>query len=675
MIFPSVICEFPWWNCYNASTYTESSTYSQNLNTVINDLSRNAVQGFNTSSSGQSPNTVYGLLQCFGNASVTNCSDCSRQAYNVALSNCSNDIGVKVWMDECFLRYDNSNFISTLDTTFETLWNSNNISSNMESFISTTSSLLLNLSNQAYIPANKLFAVGSANYATSNMVYGLVQCWRYLSIKDCKTCLLQARKALEQCCSPKQGARAQSGSCIVRYESSPFLLDVVELSPSPSPSPLPSSEASSPHPTTSTPVAHAPSETKYQAKSNEKSSKKPPLILGLVGGIVLVLLICLIAMRKRLKSAIFARPVTVPAHNEEIELLQQEQRFIFSLEELAEATENFHENKKLGQGGFGVVYKGRTKDGKEIAVKKLFAKSTQVNKEFVNEVKVVANVQHRNLVKLLGCCAEGDEKLIVYEYLPNKSLDTFLFDPEKCRLLDWQKRYNIIVGIVRGLLYLHRDSPMKIIHRDIKPHNILLDNKLNPKIADFGLARFFTEDETHIQTRAAGTDGYMAPEYAMQQHLSVKADVYSFGVVVLGIVSGKKNTVIQNLSEWAWRLYKGGNILDMVDSRVLEECLEEQALRCTHVGLLCVQADPALRPPMSDVNLMISSSSVPLPIPTKPGFLTSIASKSRSKSSSGNDECKKSTASQTSGTTTSSTSSVHKNESNVSLETRDSIQK
>ncbi|KAH9317732.1 hypothetical protein KI387_019501, partial [Taxus chinensis] len=208
------------------------------------------------------------------------------------------------------------------------------------------------------------------------------------------------------------------------------------------------------------------------------------------------------------------------------------------------------------EGGFGAVYKGTTRDRKEIAVKKLSARSTQGKKEFMNEVQLVAGVQHRNLVKLLGCCVEGDERLLVYEYLPNRSLDTFLFDLEKRRELDWQTCYNIIIGISRGLLYLHQDSHMRIIHRDIKANNILLDDKLNAKIADFGLARLFLDDETHIQTRVAGTYGYMAPEYAMRGQLSIKADVYSFGVLLLEIIAGRKNTdynfpqEMQNLLEW-----------------------------------------------------------------------------------------------------------------------------
>ncbi|GLJ21213.1 hypothetical protein SUGI_0388600 [Cryptomeria japonica] len=659
MIFPLVICDFPWPVCNNASTYTNLSTYSQNLNTVINDLSQNAVEGFRKSSSGQSPDTVYGLLQCFGNASAEKCSNCSRQAYSVALRNWGNDKGVRVWMDNCFLRYDNTNFSSALDTTFELLENGQNISSNVQGFISTTSGLLLNLSGEA---TNNLFAVGTAYFTSDQVygfevVYGLAQCWTDLSIKDCTTCLSQARQELEECCSSQQGARAMSGSCIVRYEKNAFFTPLLDLS-----SPSPSS------PQTST----------------EKSSKSLPLILGLVGGMIMALLICLIAMRKRLKSAIFGGTVTrnedMHGFSPEIGLLQQDQQFFFSLEELAEATENFHENKKLGEGGFGVVYKGRTKDGKEIAVKKLSAKSTQGNEQFMNEVKLVANVQHRNLVKLLGCCTEGDERLIVYEYFPNKSLDTFLFDPETCRLLDWQKRYNIIIGIARGLLYLHEDSQMRIIHRDIKANNILLDDKLNPKIADFGLAKLFPDGETHmqtrvagtygsdymtpeygmqgqlqsIQTRIAGTYGYMAPEYAMRGRLSVKADVYSFGVLLLEIVSGKKNTDhihilkgTQTLVEWAWRLYKGGNTPEMVDPTISEECPQEQALRCIHVGLVCVQADAKLRPLMSDITVMISNSSIALPIPAEPAFLTrsrSLASTSRSKSRS--------------GTTTSSTSGI-----------------
>ncbi|KAH9302297.1 hypothetical protein KI387_013880, partial [Taxus chinensis] len=550
--FPCVISDSLWFTCNNASTYTEGSTYSSNLGRVITDLVRNTPQssGFNTTSFGQSSNKVYGLLQCFGNISAEKCSNCSREANKTLHEyNCRNDIGGRVWMDECFLRYDNSNFISTLDTHVNVLSDWRDVTENTDTFKSTTSSLLSNLSDQAYIPANKLGAAGKANYSTSEQVYGLVQCWRDLSIHDCRKCLFTAREAVKS--STARASQALLGSCIVRFGINPFF-NSGESSPSPEASPPP--------------------KTSSETKSIKGRRFSP-----------------------------------------EFGLLMEKQHFIFSLVELAEATDNFHHNKKLGEGGFGAVYKGTTRDRKEIAVKKLSARTTQGKKEFMNEVRLMANVQHRNLVKLLGCCAEGDERLLVYEYLPNRSLDTFLFDPEKRRELDWQTRYNIIIGIARGLLYLHQDSHMRIIHRDIKANNILLDDKLNPKIADFGLARLFPDDMTEIQSRAAGTYGYMAPEYAMRGQLSVKADVYSFGVLLLEIISARKNTdshfphEMQNLLEWAWRLFNVDDVLNMVDSTIRETCQEEQALRCIHIGLVCVQADAAVRPAMSNVIMMISN--------------------------------------------------------------------
>ncbi|GLJ19715.1 hypothetical protein SUGI_0357180 [Cryptomeria japonica] len=641
--------------CDNSSTFTNGSTYSTNLNLVINDLFLNAPKssGFNISSRGQSPNKIYGLLQCTGNISAERCSKCAVEANNSIHDLCPNDIGGKIWLDDCFMRYHNSNFISTLDTTGFHLLNTVDISKSRDAFENTTTGLLSNLSDKAYIPANKGYAVGSANYNATGIVYGLVQCWRDISIQDCRTCLVKARVNLSDCCSTKQGAQFLSGSCKVRYEIYHFF----DSAQSPSPSP----EGFIPPPL-STP--------------EKKSSKTLPIILGLVGGIILVLFICLIIFRKRVKSLFFKEPITIATPNQATEMhgvspeseLMQEHNLVFSLEALVKATQNFHDSNKLGEGGFGAVYKGTTRDGNEIAVKKLSAKSKQGKKEFMNEVKLVANVQHRNLARLLGCCVEGDQRLLVYDYFVNRSLDTFIFDVEKRKELDWQKRYNIITGIARGLLYLHQESQLRIIHRDIKANNILLDHKLIPKIGDFGLAKLFPEDKTHIHTRVAGTYGYMPPEYAMRGQLSVKVDVYSFGVVLLEIVSGRKNNDIdlpydmQHLVEWAWKLFQGGNTLNMVDSEA-SGVSEEQALRCIHVGLLCVQANATLRPVMSDVITMISSSSVTLPNPSMPAFVStgkSHSSKSEPKSmpSWGIEEHKIVTTSQISAATTSSSSGI-----------------
>ncbi|KAL8510003.1 hypothetical protein ACS0TY_017001 [Phlomoides rotata] len=214
----------------------------------------------------------------------------------------------------------------------------------------------------------------------------------------------------------------------------------------------------------------------------------------------------------------------------------------FSISTIVQATDNFSNNNKLGEGGFGPVYRGMLEDGREIAVKRLSKTSRQGVDELKNEVILIAKLQHRNLVRTLGCCAEGEENMLIYEYMPNSSLDLIIFDQTKSLLLDWQKRYGIINGIAKGLLYLHQDSRLRIIHRDLKASNILLDADMNPKISDFGLARSFGGNETEAQThRVVGTYGYMSPEYAIDGLFSIKSDVFSFGVLVLEIVSGKRN--------------------------------------------------------------------------------------------------------------------------------------
>ncbi|KAF3954927.1 hypothetical protein CMV_019792, partial [Castanea mollissima] len=255
---------------------------------------------------------------------------------------------------------------------------------------------------------------------------------------------------------------------------------------------------------------------------------------------------------------------------------------VFSLEEVATATNNFHVSNMLGRGGFGSVYKGKLHDGREIAVKRLSTSSQQGLEEFMNEVVVISKLQHRNLVRLLGCCTEGEEKMLIYEYMPNKSLDAIVFDPLNQRLLDWKKRFNIIEGIGRGLLYLHRDSRMKIIHRDLKASNILLDEDLNPKISDFGIARIFDGIENQANTkRIIGTYGYMSPEYAMQGLFSEKSDIFSFGVLLLEIVSGRRNISFYDddqyylsLVGFAWKLWNDGNSMALIEPLIWDPCFQ-----------------------------------------------------------------------------------------------------
>uniref|UniRef100_A0A0E0KFK8 Receptor-like serine/threonine-protein kinase n=1 Tax=Oryza punctata TaxID=4537 RepID=A0A0E0KFK8_ORYPU len=302
----------------------------------------------------------------------------------------------------------------------------------------------------------------------------------------------------------------------------------------------------------------------------------------------------------------------------------------FDIETILYATNNFSGDNKLGQGGFGPVYMGRLDSGQDIAVKRLSRRSTQGLREFKNEVKLIAKLQHRNLVRLLGCCIDSSERMLIYEYMHNRSLNTFLFNEEKQSMLNWSKRFNIINGIARGILYLHQDSALRIIHRDLKASNILLDRDMNPKISDFGVARIFGTDQTSAYTKkVVGTYGYMSPEYAMDGVFSMKSDVFSFGVLVLEIVSGKKNRGFYhneldlNLLRYAWRLWKEGRSLEFLDQSIAGTSPNvTEVLRCIQIGLLCVQEQPRHRPTMSAVTMMLGSESPALLEPCEPAFCT-----------------------------------------------------
>ncbi|KAJ3708458.1 hypothetical protein LUZ61_012163 [Rhynchospora tenuis] len=298
---------------------------------------------------------------------------------------------------------------------------------------------------------------------------------------------------------------------------------------------------------------------------------------------------------------------------------------VFDIETILQATDNFSKTNEVGQGGFGIVYKGKLPYGQEIAVKRLTGNSIQGLNEFMNEVTVVAKLQHRNLVGLLGCCIHNNDRMLIYEFLTNKSLDLFIFDSEKRATLGWRTRLDIIKGIARGLLYLHHDSRFNIIHRDLKAANILLDEEMNPKISDFGTARLFERDQAVIRTEiVVGTRGYMSPEYITEGKFSVKSDVYSFGVILLEIISGKRNNGNQNLVTYAWKLWEEQSILKLLDEVVESTGFATELSRCLHVGLLCVQKCPDNRPSMSSVFMMLSSDNLVLPTPKKSFIWRSI---------------------------------------------------
>ncbi|XP_073263037.1 probable LRR receptor-like serine/threonine-protein kinase At1g53440 [Populus alba] len=256
--------------------------------------------------------------------------------------------------------------------------------------------------------------------------------------------------------------------------------------------------------------------------------------------------------------------------------------------------------------------KGVLSDGTIIAVKQLSAKSKQGNREFVNEIGIISALQHPNLVRLYGCCINGKQLLLVYEYMENNSLAHVLYGKKEGQLnLDWPTRQRICVDIAKGLAFLHEESTLKIVHRDIKTTNVLLDGNMNAKISDFGMAKLDEEDDTHISTRVAGTMGYMAPEYALYGRLTYKADVYSFGIVALEIVTGMSNMSFQHnesfvcLLDWARSLQQNGDIMELVDPRLGSAFKKKEAARMIKVALLCTIQSPALRPTMSAVVRML----------------------------------------------------------------------
>ncbi|XP_048441743.1 probable leucine-rich repeat receptor-like serine/threonine-protein kinase At3g14840 [Pyrus x bretschneideri] len=335
------------------------------------------------------------------------------------------------------------------------------------------------------------------------------------------------------------------------------------------------------------------------------NSVSPGVVVGIVAGGIFIILVILSILWRR---GSLGQQKTVEDDLKGVDL----QTGKFTFKQLKAATTNFDKANKIGEGGFGSVYKGILADGTMIAVKQLSSKSKQGNREFVNEIGIISALQHPHLVSLYGCCIEGNQLLLVYEYMENNSVAHALFGVGESRLkLDWPTRHKICIGIARGLAHLHEESRLKVVHRDIKATNVLLDKNLNPKISDFGLAKLDEEDNTHISTRIAGTFGYMAPEYAMRGYLTDKADVYSFGILVLEIVSGRNNTSYRTKAEcfylldWATLLKAQGNLLDLVDPRLGSNFNKKEMMVTINVALLCSSVTSAVRPTMSSVVSML----------------------------------------------------------------------
>ncbi|KAI5001948.1 hypothetical protein ZWY2020_026598 [Hordeum vulgare] len=586
-----------WPSCGESGNYKSNSTYEANLRLLSSTLPKKAASSTNlfaTDTVGNAPDVIFALALCRGDANASACEGCLVTAFQDGQEHCANNKDATVYYDSnpCMLRFSNQNFLAT--TVNEHIL----VIVSIESLMNFPKVLftLLNNTAQSAVNSSRRFTTSRLDYGSFPTLYCLMQCTPDLTADDCAACLQPYPQYTLQYMDGKKGGRVLGTRCTMRYETFPFfqgdpMLRIINLVAE-----VPATNKTlppftvNPPPQSQSPVVAPPAPPEAQAtiqKLNGRNSRQRALWIIAVAAPLLSIFLCIICfvvwMRRRRKgTGILHDQAAMNRPEEDAFVWRLEEKSseftLFDLSEILHATHNFSKENLLGQGGFGPVYKGQLPDGTEIAVKRLASHSGQGFTEFKNEVELIAKLQHSNLVKLMGCCIKGEEKLLVYEYLPNKSLDFFIFDVSRTTLVDWNKRCEIIEGIAQGLLYLHKHSRLRIIHRDLKASNILLDQDMNPKISDFGLAKIFSSNDTQGSTKkVVGTYGYMAPEYASEGIYSTKSDVFSFGVLLLEILSGKRNSGFHqhedflNLLGYSWHLWEGGRCLELLEASIAEE--------------------------------------------------------------------------------------------------------
>lgn len=555
---------------------------------TISDQMRTA--GYGVAVTGTGLDTNYGLAQCYGDLSLLDCVLCYAEARTV-LPQCFPYNGGRIYLDGCFMRAENYSFFGEYTGPGDRAVCGNTTRRN-STYGETARQAVLQAVSEApnsnnYYARRQLAVPGMVNES----VYVLADCWRSLNASSCRACLENASTSILGCLPWSEG-RALNTGCFMRYSDANFLNPV---------------------------------------QTSGRSRGTIIVIVVVVISSVVVLVVGTVIGIYFWKHREIQKKRRGSNDAEKMVKTLNDSSLNFKYSTIEKATGSFDDANKLGQGGFGTVYKGVLQDGREIAVKRLFFNNKHRAADFYNEVNIISSVEHKNLVRLLGCSCLGPESLLVYEYLPNRSLDRFIFDQTRGQGLNWKTRFEIIIGTTEGLVYLHENTKTRIIHRDIKASNILLDSRLRAKIADFGLARSFQEDESHISTAIAGTLGYMAPEYLAHGQLTEKADVYSFGVLMLEIVTGRQNNrsktseYSDSLVSIAWKHFQLGTVEELFDPNLIlhnhdNDDFKNEALRVVHVGLLCTQEAPSLRPSMSTVLRMLAIKD-DLPPPSNPPFI------------------------------------------------------
>ncbi|WOH11005.1 hypothetical protein DCAR_0830482 [Daucus carota subsp. sativus] len=573
--------------CTRFKVSTDLSTFLSSVNKTLEEMRK---QLSNAHFATAYEIDVFGMAQCRNYLSTVDCLACFDAGVTQIRRKCDATMdGAHFIYQGCFLRYGIYNFYKEI--TFESpvlVCSYNHSVAEPTAFNSTAQELLTEIAAATpkiknYFAAAKRQAFSSG---TAPTVYAAAQCLETISPSDCRNCLARVYTDL-QTCLPQPGGSSVEPGCFLRYSDRSFFADsnITNITP-------------------------------YTGGESSSSRKT---IIGIVGGLCFLFLIIASVLWFRFQKA------KVAERGDLLQVTKMQGTIIYSYKDLKSATKSFSNDYKIGEGGFADVYKGIINNGDVVAVKKHVLTSKKAKEDFEGEVSLISNIHHRNVIRLLGCSHKGSELLLVYEYMENGSLDKFLYG-EKQGTLTWKQRVEIILGIARGLAYLHEEFHLCIIHRDIKSSNILLDEGFQPKIADFGLARLTREDQSHLSTRYAGTLGYTAPEYAIHGHLTEKVDTYSFGIVVLEIISGlhctdmKIDPVNGSLIEHAWKLYEDDKHLDLVDEKLdPNEYSREYVKKMIHLALMCTQSPAYQRPPMSEVGLLtieVLFNQSPLSMPT-----------------------------------------------------------